>query len=295
MTYLIGIDSGGTHIVATAWAPDGRQLAQVTAGPGNVFLDAAGTRANLTAAVTALTAQLKGETCSQVLIGIAGVETTGDAPALAAEFTAAFGIPTAVISDAQLALLNGLEGADGTLVIAGTGSIVYGRQAGRFTRYGGWGQLLGDTGSAYKLVQAAMVQALADHDQGRPTKLAATLPKLLEASDMSGAVRRFYAGTRQDLASLAAKLAPLAETDAETGAVFTAQARALAAEICGLMARYAAPRPTKLALSGSVLTHNAAFRKQVIAAVRLSYPDVEAAVVTTNNSRGVLFWARWAE
>src|SRR5512138_112415 len=38
---------------------------------------------------------------------------------------------------------------DGISVIAGTGSMAYGEYAGRQARCGGWGELIGDEGSAY--------------------------------------------------------------------------------------------------------------------------------------------------
>ncbi|MBI4636348.1 MAG: hypothetical protein HY727_08360 [Candidatus Rokubacteria bacterium] len=57
-----------------------------------------------------------------------------------------------VLSDAQAALLGALGDRPGLLVLSGTGSIVVGRDArGRWARAGGFGQLLGDEGSAFWL------------------------------------------------------------------------------------------------------------------------------------------------
>src|SRR6185503_7428988 len=58
----------------------------------------------------------------------------------------------AVISDAEAALLGAHDGRAGVLVLAGTGSIVLGRDdAGRVARAGGLGPLVGDEGSAFWL------------------------------------------------------------------------------------------------------------------------------------------------
>ena len=55
-----------------------------------------------------------------------------------------------VLADAQAALLGALGTEPGLLVLAGTGSIVIGRDArGRWARAGGFGPLLGDEGSAF--------------------------------------------------------------------------------------------------------------------------------------------------
>jgi N-acetylglucosamine kinase-like BadF-type ATPase len=57
-----------------------------------------------------------------------------------------------VISDVEAALLGALDASAGVLVLAGTGSIVLGRDArGRLARAGGLGPLLGDEGSAFWL------------------------------------------------------------------------------------------------------------------------------------------------
>jgi len=46
--------------------------------------------------------------------------------------------------------------ADGISVIAGTGSMAYGEYEGRTARAGGWGELIGDEGSAYWIAREGM-------------------------------------------------------------------------------------------------------------------------------------------
>ena len=46
--------------------------------------------------------------------------------------------------------------ADGISVIAGTGSMAYGEYAGRMRAAGGWGELIGDEGSAYWIAREGM-------------------------------------------------------------------------------------------------------------------------------------------
>ncbi|HEY0369125.1 MAG TPA: N-acetylmuramic acid 6-phosphate etherase [Chthoniobacterales bacterium] len=53
---------------------------------------------------------------------------------------------------------------DGITVIAGTGSAVTGRSAGRIEKAGGWGQLLGDKGGGYNLSVQALRRVLSDYD-----------------------------------------------------------------------------------------------------------------------------------
>src|SRR5690349_5952141 len=49
-----------------------------------------------------------------------------------------------------------LGGADGISVISGTGSMAYGEFDGRTARAGGWGELIGDEGSAYWIAREGM-------------------------------------------------------------------------------------------------------------------------------------------
>ncbi|MFF2156281.1 N-acetylglucosamine kinase [Paenibacillus chitinolyticus] len=79
-----------------------------------------------------------------------------------------------VENDGLAALLGATDGKPGVLLIAGTGSIVYGVNGqGRSARAGGWGYRVGDEGSAYwigKQALTAILQTL-DGRQG-PTSLA---------------------------------------------------------------------------------------------------------------------------
>lgn len=294
MKYIIGVDSGGTHIVGQAFATTGKLLAKAESGPGNIFLDEAKTLKHLQVVLSELFNQLPRSDCQYILLGIAGIETKGTGDQVAQQFSQTYQIPTHVISDAQLALLNGLEGHDGTLAIAGTGSVVYGRQQQKMIRYGGWGSLLGDTGSAYKIAENAVKHTLHCYDTGRTSSLQAKILAALTASDIPTAVQHYYQNDRKTNANLALIVAKAATAgDVEAKQILVTQAQALAAEIAGLLQRYQEPRPMQLALSGSVLVHNDFYRQSLVKKLKASYPQLKALVVSTNNSRGALFWPRW--
>lgn len=125
MEYVIGVDSGGTHIVAQALSQDGKIMEQSESGPGNILLNPEQTIQNLKDVIESLFLKQKRIDCKYILIGIAGIETTGNSSEISQLLTDYFKVTTYVISDAKLALLNGLEGKDGTLIISGTGSVVY--------------------------------------------------------------------------------------------------------------------------------------------------------------------------
>lgn len=66
-----------------------------------------------------------------------------------------------ITHDAEIALAGALAGEAGIIVISGTGSIAFGRNAaGKTARTGGWGYVLGDEGGAFDLARRAVRAAL---------------------------------------------------------------------------------------------------------------------------------------
>lgn len=58
-----------------------------------------------------------------------------------------------LFNDVMIALEGALNGEEGILVIAGTGSIALSKKENHYRRVGGWGYMLGDEGSAYWLAK----------------------------------------------------------------------------------------------------------------------------------------------
>jgi N-acetylglucosamine kinase-like BadF-type ATPase len=118
-----------------------------------------------------------------------------------------------VISDVEAALLGALDGRPGLLVLAGTGSIVLGRDGeGRVARAGGLGPLIGDEGSAFWLGRewlrltpkvAAIARALARRPDA-VARVAAWAPLVLRRARRGDPRARAIAAAGQEhLAALA--------------------------------------------------------------------------------------------
>ncbi|HEV8141763.1 MAG TPA: BadF/BadG/BcrA/BcrD ATPase family protein [Methylomirabilota bacterium] len=89
-----------------------------------------------------------------LVIGSRGIWTTAERRAVARRVARA-ARRIEVLSDAQVAHLGALGVGAGILILAGTGSIVIGRdREGRWARGGGFGPLLGDEGSGFWLGRA---------------------------------------------------------------------------------------------------------------------------------------------
>ena len=101
-----------------------------------------------------------------------------------------------ITHDAHIALAGATGGDPGIIVIAGTGSIVYGRNADGVTaRAGGWGYIFGDEGGAFDLVRQAL-RAILRHEEGwgPPTTLRDALLKAGGASDANQLLHLCYTG-----------------------------------------------------------------------------------------------------
>src|SRR5205085_2564078 len=207
----LGIDGGGTHTVALLAGYGGAILGRGAAGPSNRQAGGAGRAlAALDEAVRAAFAaagRTRGPVASACL-GLAGADRPEDQAVIRewAERVRLAG-QVEVTSDAAILLAAGTPEGWGLVLIAGTGSIAFGRAAdGRRARAGGWGHLLGDEGSAYALVMAAL-QAVARAADGRgpATGLTERLLARLGVSQPQGLITAVYRSGRDraDLVVLA--------------------------------------------------------------------------------------------
>lgn len=156
-TYL-GIDGGGSGTALCLVSADGDLLGRVDAPSCYYLGSAAGEGVGrvarvLTEAVAALTG-LTGTAPADVGYAFVGLpaygEVSADVPALDAAPRAALGHDRyRCDNDMVCGWAGSLALADGVNVIGGTGSMTYGRRAGRGSRVGGWGEVFGDEGSGY--------------------------------------------------------------------------------------------------------------------------------------------------
>ncbi len=122
-----------------------------------------------------------------------------------------------VVNDAQIALAGAAAGGPGIVVIAGTGSIAYGKgKDGRTARSGGWGYVFGDEGGAFDIVRRALRKALAAEERWGPcTKLQAMFLTATSSNTVNEAMHKFY--TNPWPRDRIAKLAPLVDEAAQDG------------------------------------------------------------------------------
>lgn len=169
MAYYLGIDGGGSKTTC-AVGDEAHQLEIVTAGPSNI------TRVGKVRAREALhqairqaceAAKIDPRQVRRVCIGVAGAGREEVACAVREIVAELIPGEIEVVGDMEIALAAAFGAGPGVIVIAGTGSIAYGRDArGRTARAGGWGFAISDEGSAHWIGRSAVSTLLRaiDHD-----------------------------------------------------------------------------------------------------------------------------------
>lgn len=119
-----------------------------------------------------------------------------------------------VESDARIALEGAFKGSSGIILIAGTGSIAFGKDSkGNIHRVGGWGRILGDEGSGYFIGRLGL-SAITMHIDGRgeKTSLTQSVAKKFGLNDQASIISAVYKNGF-DIATVA----PLVLKEAEKG------------------------------------------------------------------------------
>ena len=175
--HVLGIDAGGTKTVCLLAGADGRVLAERRGGGAN--LQAVGELEVEKVLYEVMTATLSDHdvTPAAICLGIAGVDRPDDSRVIHAIMKRiGFKTPVVVVNDALVALVAGAGDGPGVVVVAGTGSIAYGRGAnGTAARAGGWGYLLGDEGGGFWIGRAALSAVLRQFDGRGPATLLSEL------------------------------------------------------------------------------------------------------------------------
>ncbi|SDG98297.1 BadF-type ATPase [Lentzea fradiae] len=180
MDLVVGLDAGGTSTRALVLDLDGARLGQGLAGGANPNSHPpAVAAAHVTEALTEALDGLDSRRVRSGVLGMAGASRMADPVVLdlfqAAWERAGLHCPMRVVTDCEAAFATGTSSPDGTVLVAGTGSI-----AGRIRDHrmvgqaGGYGWLVGDDGSAFWLGREAVRATLKLLDLDAPLEGLAT-------------------------------------------------------------------------------------------------------------------------
>jgi len=184
MNYYLGFDGGGTKTHALVIDDSGNVIGEGRGGPSNPLrggYDSAFDSLREAATVALVSANLQAADISAVHAGLAGAGRRNVVRRilvfLAQEFPSAL---AQVSSDCEIALEAAAGTGPGVVLIAGTGSIAYGRNAaGETARAGGHGPWIGDEGSAFEIGRRAVSAVARIRDLDAP---ASVLPEMISAA-----------------------------------------------------------------------------------------------------------------
>ena len=203
MNYYIGLDGGGSKTKCILCDISLNILSDAKTETSNFLI--AGTDKTASSIINVILeccskAGISPENISGIVIGTTGAGRSSDAQKLQ---TSVLNIADSknitiksftVVSDARIALEGAFSGNPGSILIAGTGSIMFGKDRnGKIHRVGGLGRLIGDEGSGLTIGKKGL-NLLAKYYDGRikSTKLASKIETQFGIEDQTMIINRVY-------------------------------------------------------------------------------------------------------
>ena len=226
----LGIDAGGTKTVCLLADERGRVLAEARGPAAN--LQAIG-ELEVEKVLHQVIDDVLGEHATRpaaICIGMAGVDRPSDAATIRGVLNRiSRRARSLVVNDALIALEAGAPDSPGIVLLAGTGSIAYGRDdRNRAARAGGWGHVLADEGSGYWLGREALRAVMRAADaRGPATSLTTRVLAHYQITRPQDLIREVYerdmrpkaiAALAEVIEEAAREGDPIAEAISEAGA-----------------------------------------------------------------------------
>lgn len=281
---VVGVDGGGSKTLVMLADASGSEIVTVEAGASAVRPGEAERSAMTIAAVVrdALAAAGMSHVLPKVLcVGVAGVGREAERQALwQALMSADLAEEVVVHADATIALDDAFGDGAGILLIAGTGSIAYGRgPTGVLSRCGGWGPVFGDEGGGSWLGRRALSIVTAAHDGREPeTLLTGAIITAAQVDQVEDLILWAATATPAMFAGLAPAIANSAEAgDLRANALLSIGAEELALHVRTLSRRLfgdeqaAAP----VAFAGGLLSRGTLLRKRLEHRLKSAVPGAQ--------------------
>lgn len=297
MSFFLGIDGGGSKTRCVV-GDEKSTLGSGSSGPSNIVRvgeqqaqEAIGAAVSQACAGAKVNPSQIERTC----IGIAGGARPGTAEAVRRILSGIVEGEIEVVGDMVIALEAASGSGPGVVVIAGTGSIAYGRNAaGQTARAGGWGFAISDEGSAHWIGRAAVGAVMRAEDQGQRPAL---LDKLMEAWQVETREQMIMVANATPAADFA-RLLRVIISAAESGdpiahEVLTQAGGELARLGKTVIARiFREGDEVPVAMAGGVFRNATLVRQVFYNDLRLTYPRIVASETVVDPVKGALELAR---
>jgi N-acetylglucosamine kinase-like BadF-type ATPase len=300
MTVVLGVDGGGSKTHLAIGDETGAVLGAATGGPSNwemVGLRGAADTIGDAVEKALAAGDLRRDQIEAAVFGLAGVDWPSDVERLQSALDGlGLSCPYTILNDSFIALRAGARAPWGVVMIAGTGTVVAGRnRAGETFRTLGLGRLLGDDGSASDVAEQ-VIRAVARAYIGRApaTSLSDGLMRLTGAASVEQMLEEYSRGGEPEL-----NAAPLALEHAARGDAVAIEIVGWAAAELGGAAATVARRlgmddePYELVMSGGLFRGGGELLETLIAKAvptalltRLEAPPVTGAVLMALEQTG---------
>ena len=303
MAYYLGIDGGGTK-TRCVLADETTVLAKAMSGGSNIVrLGEGQARGSLHSAIrqACATAKISPDRIHAICIGAAGAarpEIAAKIRNILAELISETALPRIeVVGDTEIALEAAFGAGPGVIVIAGTGSVAYGRDAaGRTARAGGWGFAVSDEGSGHWIGRRAISAILSARDQSRKTALTDMVLQAWKLTSIDELVQQANSTPAPDFPRLfAIVLRAAAEADSIARDLLSDAATKLA-ELAAIVVRRLAPHAPDVvlpvAMTGSVFRQSPHVRQVFYNTLETSFPGIDVRQDPVDPVEGALARAR---
>jgi N-acetylglucosamine kinase-like BadF-type ATPase len=277
---VVGIDGGGSRTRAVVADASGAILGAASGPSINPRHHDGATIADRLADLVRRV-RPAGASLSAAFLSLGGVSTRADAAAVeavAARVEGLHAVPVLVDNDARAALVGGLAGRPGMVLIAGTGSACLGVAAdGRRHWCGGWEHLADDAGSAYWIAVEAIRVAVRVEDGRLPPSALRDLVfdrwPLAEPRALAERLSRPDLD-RASLAIMAPDVIALAAADILARSIVERAAIHLARLVEVTASRLFEPEPSELILTGGLARSGPPFTPFLVSDIQVVAPGV---------------------
>jgi len=302
MPYFLGIDGGGTK-TRFLLADELKVLAKAMTGGSNVVrLGEQQAREALHSGIhqVCAAAQVNPEQICAVCIGAAGAgrpEVAAKIRSILAEANLKdSSAKVEIVGDSVIALDAAFGDGPGVIVISGTGSIAYGRDArGSTARAGGWGFAISDEGSGHWIGRRAVASILHAHDQGADTTLTSSVLAVWKLHSIDELVQRANATPPPDFPLLLRTVLRSAKEGDAAARDLLAEAGAELAKLASIVLLRLAPTGSALlpvAVTGSVFRQSEDVRQIFHDALTANFPGIDVRRQLIEPVEGALARAR---
>ncbi|QQS36779.1 MAG: hypothetical protein IPM56_02125 [Ignavibacteriales bacterium] len=181
-----------------------------------------------------------------------------------------------IVTDAVITLEGAFTGKAGAILIAGTGSILFGKDKDdNFFRAGGFGKIIGDEGSGYSIGRKAL--QLYSHfldNRKEKTKLDELISESMKVNDSGSLIKNIYSGNF-DIASIAPLVLQAADENDKS-------AQKILNEGCDELVNHIPPylkftnsNESEICLLGSLISNDNFYSKLLKKKIKENFPGIK--------------------